>query len=245
MILQAEKRETMGRKVKSIRENGLIPAVLYGHNIPTISLSVPYKEFEQAYKSAGESSVFALKVSEEKTPRNVLIHDISLDPRMSTFSHVDFYEVKMDEKIRTKVAFEFTGASLSEKEGNILVKNMYEIEVEAFPQDLPKSITVDIVRLAKLGDRILVSDLALGDKIKIIGSTSAVIALTEAPRTEEEMNALKETPIAEDLSAIKTEKEEKKEKEDIKEGLEKAESGPSSPAGRPSGRASSETGGKK
>jgi len=216
MILQAEKRETMGRKVKSLRDKGSLPAVLYGQGIDTISLSVNSKSFEEFLKKFGESSIFTIKIANETEPRNVLIHDIASDPVTSTIDHVDFYQVRMDQKTRTKVPFEFFGISLSEKAGDIIIKNMHELEVEALPQDLPKSIRIDISKIEKQGDKILVSDIGLSDKIKIIAEQNAVIALSEAARTEEEINALKETPVTADISDIKTEQEEKKKEKEAK-----------------------------
>lgn len=220
MELKAKKREIAGKKVTELRRQGLIPGVVYGNGIEATPLTVTSKEFDRCFKVAGESSLVTLSVEGESKPRNVLIYDISQDFRTNAVAHVDFYQVRMDEKIKAKVQLEFIGTSLSEKEGNTLVKNIHEIEVEALPSDLPSGVQIDLSALKTLEDRITLGSINLGLSVKILGDLTNVIAMTVPPRSEAELEDLKQAPVAtDDISTIKTEGQEKKE---AKEAAEKA-----------------------
>lgn len=183
--LKVQPRQELGKKVKHLREAGEIPAVLYGHNIKPISLKVSEKDFQDVYKEAGESSIITLKIGAER--KVVLIYGVQRDPVTDKIIHADFYQVKMDEKIITNVPLEFIGVSPAVKEkGGILVKNMHEIEVEAFPQDLLSHIEVDISSLAELHSNIYVKDLLISSKARILAEPNEIVASVVEPKEEKE-----------------------------------------------------------
>ena len=131
VTLKATPRTVLGKKVRGLREQGQIPAVVYGHGISPVAVMVPEAELRRAYREAGESSLIELLVDgATEKPRNVLIHDVSRDVLTEKFLHVDFYEVKMDEQIKTEVQLNFVGEAPAVKslEGT-LVKNIHELEV--------------------------------------------------------------------------------------------------------------------
>jgi len=202
----------------------MIPAVMYGHGIKPQNIWVTYLEFEKAYKEAGESTVIELEIDGKKV--NVLVHDNQVDPITGKFTHIDFFQVNMDEKIETNIPLEFIGESPAIKElGGMLVKSLDEIKVSCLPADLPSEIIVDISRIKAFSDHIKIKDLDISDKVKVLDDENMVVALVEAPRTEEEMASLDEK-VEEDVTKVEgvvketpaTEGEEKKEekKEDKK-----------------------------
>ena len=206
--LKAEIRTTLGKQVKLARARGSLPAVVYGETMPTQSIFVPYREFEKAHKAAGESTLVRLDVAGKA--HNVLIHDISYDPITGKFLHADFYAVRMDKALRARVPLEFTGEAPAVKnDGGILVKVAHELEVEALPQDLPHSLPVDIGLLATFGSKILIQNIPVPHGVKILGPADEVIAIVNAPRSDEELAALKEAPVAEAV-VPETEREAKK-----------------------------------
>jgi large subunit ribosomal protein L25 len=217
MELKVLKREQLGKKVKNLRRQGLIPAELYGHNIKNIHLAVSLKEFNDVYKKAGESLIINLIIEGEKNskPIPVLIHDIQKNYLNENILHVDFYEVKMDEKIKTRVPLEFIGESEAVKNyGGILNKSMFEIEIEALPKDLPHKIEVDISKLKELNQTIYVKDLNLPKGVKVLVDFETPIISVIPPQEEIKVSE----PI--DVSAVKVESEEKKaerEKEKIQQ----------------------------
>ncbi|MEX2052915.1 MAG: 50S ribosomal protein L25 [Candidatus Paceibacterota bacterium] len=207
--LKAEARDIVGRRVKSLRKRGFVPAVVYGHDFGPVSIQVPQKDFERVYTEAGESTIVYLNIGNEDHP--TIIHDVMLDPVTDKFLHADFYKVRLDEKITTHIQLNFIGESPAVKElGGILVKNMSEIEVEGFPQDLPNKIDVDISALKKFEDQISIKDLPISDKLEVLNELEASVVLIQEPISEEELQAQLETPAgtAEDVEVIKKEKPE-------------------------------------
>lgn len=216
--LKSKTRDVIGKKVKKQRREGLIPAVIYGNKIKPRTLWVNYLDFHKAYEKAGESTIFELDINNE-TKSNVLIHDVQADPLSGKFSHVDFFQVRMDQKIETNVPLEFIGESEAVKAlGGILVKSIDEIPVSCLPADLPAKIEADLSVLKNFDDSIKISDLNISDKVKVLIEPETAIANVAAPRSEEELAKLEEK-IEEDVTKVEgiikeiPEAEEGKEKE--------------------------------
>lgn len=156
--LQAHKREIFGKQLEKLRAEGKIPAQVYGHGKENAHVFVLQKDFDRVLKEAGESTVVELLL--EGTPHPVLIHDVQCDPLRDFVVHVDFYEVRMDEKVQTGVPISFTGEAPAVKAfGGILVKSLETIEVEALPADLPQHILVDLSGLSELNQTLYVKDI--------------------------------------------------------------------------------------
>jgi large subunit ribosomal protein L25 len=208
--IQAQKREVTGRKVKTVRKQGILPGVVYGHNFKPLNIQIPVKTFEKVYAEAGESTLVYLDVDGQDYP--TIIHDVVRDPRSDAFLHADFYKVKLDEKIHAKIQLSFIGEAPAVKSlGGILVKNISELEVEGFPQDLPNKIEVDISKMADFKSQILVKDLPISSKISIKAKPEEIVVLIQEPISEEELKAQLETPAAgapEEVEVIKKEKPE-------------------------------------
>ncbi len=210
MELVVQKREKFGKALKSLRKEGMIPAELYGKGIQNLHLSVGLKDFRKVFKQAGESTMIDVVVGSEKRP--AMIYDVMTDPVTDEITGVDFYQVRLDEKIKIRVPLEFTGESAAIKdEHGILVKPMQELEIEAFPNKIPHVIKVDISTIAHIGQVVNVGHLNLGSDVKIHADLTAVLATVTAQMTEEQEAKLAAEVKPED---IKSETEEKKAERD-------------------------------
>lgn len=215
MELQAQARTALGKSVKTLREQGLIPAEFYGRGFPNQTLIVARGEFEKVLKSAGESTVITLEVDGKKHPS--IIHDLQHDPISGEIIHVDFYGVHMDEKINAHVPVEFIGEAPAVKaHGGVLNKAVDEIEVEALPADLPHSFVVDVSVLAEIDQSIYVKDIAVPKNVKVVLDPETAIITVMPPIKEEEV-----APPAVDVADVVVETEEKKAERDA-EKAEKA-----------------------
>jgi large subunit ribosomal protein L25 len=224
--LKAKPRIELGKKVNALRRAGFLPAVVYGEGVFAQSITIAHKDFEKAYKEAGESTLLKLEVDGKEY--NVLIHDITYDAIKGTPLHADFYAVRMDKEIRIKVPVKFSGDSPAVKsEGGILVKVIQEVEVEALPQDLPHELTADLSRLDTLQSRLLIKDISLPKGVKILVDLEEVVALVEPPRTDEELAAELEVKPAEGVVQVLTEQEVKRAEKATKEVVAENESGKS------------------
>lgn len=207
MELTAQKRTVFGKNVKDLRAKGLIPAELYGHGLKNEHLTVTLKEFRKVFRAAGESTMINLVLDSKKLP--VLIHEVTVDPVTDALNTVDFYQVRLDEKMNIKVPLIFAGESpaVKEKQG-VLVKAVSEIEIEAFPADIPHDIKIDITKLTDIGQSVKVGDLTIPANVKVLIDLETVVATVSARITEEEEAKMAATA---DVSEIKSEVEEKKE----------------------------------
>lgn len=221
LTLSAKIRKDIGKKVKILRERGLLPAVLYGPKTKNLSLEISAKEFEKAYKSAGESSLISLEIENQKAL--VLIHEVEKEPLTGNPIHIDFYQPRLDEEIEARIPLVFEGDSLAIKDlGGTLIKNIQEVIVKALPQNLPHEIKVNIEKLKTLEDSILIKDLILPQGVKALKDPEEIIAIVSLPEKVEEELAKPVEEKVEEVERVgqKPEKEEEKEEKqgEVKEG---------------------------
>ncbi len=177
--LSAQKRE----KNEKLDKNHLA-AVIYGNNVENQSLKINKMEFEKVFANAGESNL--IKLDFGSGPVNVLVKDTQKDVMKGTFTHVDFYQVNMKEKLNVEIPLEFEGESKAVKElGGTLVKEVHEIKVECLPTDLVDHIVVDVTVLQSFDDVIRISDLPLPKGMEILDEIATIVARVEEPKAEE------------------------------------------------------------
>lgn len=156
--LIAEKRELTGRKAKRLRKEGLLAANVYGHNVDSLAIQVPLKEFQKVFAEAGETGLIELTIGGEK--RAVLVHDIQYHPVEDALIHVDFHQVNLKEAVTANVPVTLEGESPAEKQGlGTVVQIVNEIEVSALPSDLPSEFVLDVSNLMEVDQQITLSDL--------------------------------------------------------------------------------------
>ncbi|MEN9622225.1 MAG: hypothetical protein RLZZ67_659 [Candidatus Parcubacteria bacterium] len=212
ITLNVEKRD-IKTDVVALREAGKIPAVFYGKKEASTPISIVTTEFVKAYKSAGESTVVILKGKDIEVES--LIHDMDLHPVTGKPLHADFYVFEKGKKIKVGVPLEFVGVAPAIKElGGSLIKVLHDLEIEAFPKDLPHKILVDISTLADFKSVISAKDIKLPEGIALAVNADDIICSVAAPKEEIEEVA---API--DLTTIEVAKKGK----EAKEGAEGAD----------------------
>ena len=188
--LTAQKREVIGRKVKTLRAQGLLPANIYGKKVKSQSISVGLKDFEDIFKKAGETSLVTLVLKNGKSEeRAVLISNVQKDPVSETPVHIDFRQVDLKEKVTAEVPVELKGESPAEKTSvGTVVQYIDEMEVEALPGDLPEKFVVDVSSLAEVDQAFFVKDLEI-DKAKVTLKVAPeeIVVKVEPPQKEEEV----------------------------------------------------------
>ncbi|MEA3399585.1 MAG: 50S ribosomal protein L25 [Patescibacteria group bacterium] len=194
-------------KASDVRNSGDIPAVVYGAQIENTSISIPSTDFKKKWKEAGESNTIILELDKKKI--DVLIHDVQRDPVRSHPVHVDFLAIDMSKPVTVEIPLEFINEAPAEKNDlGILLKVLYQIEIEALPKDLPQNIKVDLSTLETIGDQILVKNLKVPNGVTILTDEDEVIASITAIKEEEEEEKEEESI---DLSEIEVEKKGKQE----------------------------------
>lgn len=204
--LNVQSRTATGKKVAGLRAQGFVPGVIYGHGFENRSVSAEAIPFDKILKKAGTSSLVDLSI-DGAAPIKVLIHDVQRNPVTNQVGHIDFYHVKMTEKLSAQVPLVLIGESKAVKEaGAILVKTLDRVTVECLPQDLVHELTVDISTLDNFDDAIHVSDIVVPHGITIEADASEVVVTVKAPRTEAEMEADLATPATENVAEVAVEK---------------------------------------
>lgn len=182
--IEAQKREMTGKKVKRLRQMGIIPASVYGKDFKSITIQMDAKEANLMFEEHGESGLIDLQIEKETFP--VLFKNPQFHPVTGEMIHVDLYKVNLKEKTTVEVPIEIVGESASAKMGNVLINVIDSVEVEALPTDLPENFVVDISKLATLEDMITVADLEYDKEIMtIVTDPEQVIVKTEEPKEEE------------------------------------------------------------
>lgn len=188
------------------REDGQMPAVVYGPKQDATPVTVNAREFERVLKQAGESTV--IELTGLGSPVQVLIHEVDRNPVTTLPRHADFYAVEKGAKVEVAVPVTFEGEAPAVKLGGNLVKVMHEIEVEAAPANLPHEIVVDLSALKEIGDQIRVADIKAPAGVEIKSDAEEVIVLAQEATQEEETEG-----AAPDMSAIEVEQKGKGEEE--------------------------------
>ncbi len=173
--LSAAVRDVVGRKVKNLKKQGLLPATIYGKKIKSVSVSVKIDELLKVHKETGESGLVELTLQNEVRP--VLIHNVQINPVTSVPIHVEFYQVDLKEKVQANVPVEFTGepAAVTNKIG-VLLTIHDEVEVEALPADLPEKIEFDVTFLAEVHAEVKVKDLHVPKGVTVLTEAELVLA---------------------------------------------------------------------
>jgi len=192
-IIKAKIRDKSKEGNNFLRKNDFIPAVLYGESIKNISLKINVKDFEEAYKEAGESSLITLEVDDKKF--SVLIHQIARGPIEGEFLHIDFYHPSTKKKVEANIPLIFEGEAPAIKElSGILEKQFYELEVKGLAKDLPREIIVNINGLKTFEDKILIKDLKIPEGVTVLKDDEEIVAHIAQPRDIEKELAEEEKP---------------------------------------------------
>ncbi len=184
VTLHAKERKTIGKQVKALRRQGILPAVMYGVGIDPLPIEVDEKVASRILANVGRSTLIDLKIG--KDTHKVLVREFQRDVIRRNILHVDFLVVAMDVIISAVVPVVLIGeAPVMEELGGIVVSGLNEIEVEALPANLPEQVTADIGVLASMNDVITAGDIVLGEKVTLITDPGEMIANVIAQMAEE------------------------------------------------------------
>jgi len=185
--LTAYRREETGKqRAKKMRRGGKIPAVLYGHGQPALSIFINSAELIPLFKLASHDNVIInLEMADDKKQMKALLRQVQTEPLRNTLLHMDFQEILLTEKIRINVPVILTGeASGVKNEGGSLEHILHSIELSCLPTDIPEKIIVDVSGL-KLGQTLHVSDIKL-EKAELHAAPTQPVVSVLAPKAEEE-----------------------------------------------------------
>ncbi|MGE5041660.1 MAG: 50S ribosomal protein L25 [Candidatus Levyibacteriota bacterium] len=231
--LPVEPRKVLGKKVKTLRRDGILPANIYGRDFKSTTVQLPAKEFKKVYDVVHETGLVDVTLDGQAIP--VLIKNVVLNPLTEEFLHADFHKVNLKEKIAAKIPVEPVGEpkAVADKAG-LLEQPLMELEVEALPTELPEKIEVNVESLAAVDDQVLVSDLEVPAGVEILSDESLVVfKIGELVTKEMEEQMAADEAAAEEAAAETAEGETpaaEGEEAPAAEGEKPAEGGAEAPA---------------
>lgn len=198
------RKKTGSAESRRLRNEGLIPAIVYGDKKDPLAVSVNTKQVTMILRSeSGHNTIFKLQTPGQDVA-TVMIKEWEIHPVSGKLSHADFYRISLTEKQRVSVHVHVVGEAPGVKTGGgILETHLRELEVECLPADIPERITIDVSSL-NLGGHIMVKDLKVSENIRLMNSADQVIVAVSSP-TEETTST---EPVAEP-EVIKKGKEDK------------------------------------
>jgi len=196
VLLQVSKRDVVGKQVKTLRRDGILPAILYGRGISSIPISLNARKANKVLSAITSTNLVVLDIDGDK--HTTLVREKQRDPVTGIVLHIDFYAVSMTEKLRTNVVLEFQGESPAVKElMGVLVNVMESLEIECLPQDLPNQIVADLSTLEEIGDSLYVRDIILPPNVELISDIDGLVVVISAPAVEE-IEEVEEVEITEE-----------------------------------------------
>ncbi len=184
-VIEAQPRSVTGKKVKTLRREGLVPLVVYGRTEP-LNIQATELDTKRAIADAG-GQLIALNIEGEQESRRVLARDLQRDALSGKLLHADLYEVDVTERIQVEVSLSLVGEPKLVDTGEaILLHVLTSVEIECLPTEIMQTIEVDATALKDFGDALYVSDLSLPEGIEVLTPGDEMIARLQAVQEEEE-----------------------------------------------------------
>lgn len=183
VLTAKERTEFKGSNLTKLRNDGNIPAVVYGNKNDSKAITINSKDLSKTIKEVGRNGIISLDV--EGTSYEVMLSEYQKDALKNRVYHADFLIVDMSSEIEAQVRVELVGDAKGVKEGGVLQQSIHELNVTAKPKEIPESIEVDVTGL-EIGDTLTIADIK--GNYKIANDEEEVIASVLAPRQEEEVD---------------------------------------------------------
>jgi len=196
ITLVTEKRTDLGSRPSGrLRRLGKVPAVVYGLDTETVSITVPARDLQHIL--AGESGANTL-ITLDVDGENVLTlaRQIHRHPTRGELVHVDFIRISRDIAVSAEIPVHLTGEPTGVRDGGLLEQLLFNLTVEAMPGNIPVSIEIDVTALA-IGDQLRVEDIPLPAGVVTHAETDFVIAQVAAPRIATEAEEGEEGELGE------------------------------------------------
>ncbi len=185
--LKVSPREVLGKKVKRLRREGVIPANVYGHALESVSIQVTKEDLVHLLRTAGRNEIVYLRLDGDE-PRPTFVRLIQRNPVTDAILHVDFYQISLKDKVRMDVPVSLVGTAPAEQtQGGTLLHSLDRVAVEGLPTEIPSVIEVDVSGLEEIDATIYVRDLSIPGDISVLSDPEQVVAKIAPPQVEKEI----------------------------------------------------------
>ena len=212
--LNVSPRPVLGKKVKRLRREGIIPANVYGRALDSVAIQVARDDLVRVIRTAGRNEIIYLRLDGEE-PRPTFVRQIQRNPVTDAILHVDFYQISLAENVRIEVPLALVGTAPAEQtHGGTLLHSLDSITVEGLPTDIPSAIEVEVSGLEEIDAAIHVGELSVPDQVTVLSDPELVVAKIAPPHVEKEV----EEEVVEEEEAAEVPAEEEPAAEGGEEG---------------------------
>jgi large subunit ribosomal protein L25 len=184
ITLAVETRDIVGKAVKHLRKEGVVPGVIHDHGKQSVYIQAEYRALHKAYVAAGKHHPVQLSAGGKEY--TTIVKDVTFDPRYHSITHIVFGAVKANEKVEAEIPVhpiynEGNDVSPAERAGLIVLAQLDTVQVKALSKDLPDQLTYDAEKLVEVGDQVTVSDLIVPMGVEVAAEEHHVIATVFEP----------------------------------------------------------------
>ena len=185
-MLEAKLRSETGKgSSRRIRSSGAIPAVIYGREQDTISLTIDSRESKRLFQSVSvENTIINVKIDNDEEEFETLVREIQVHPHRDDILHVDFYRIERGVALEVEIPVDFIGNAQGVKEGGVLEILFRELRVKCRPSQIPETIVVDISEL-EIGSSLKVSDIDIDEEVELMADPGQAVCMVALPKEEE------------------------------------------------------------
>ena len=194
-------RNVLRKKVRALRQSGLIPLHLYGNGLPSRALQADSAAVVKVVNLVGNNIPLYLNLEDTSEQALVFVREIQHHPVTNQILHVDFYRVDITQRVRGEVPITLFGESPAVRvHHGILMQTLHQLSVECLPMEMPERIEIDISGLEQLEQGIRVADFVSGPDIIVLTDSEELIVRVGTPRVTEEIERPTETPVTEGVN---------------------------------------------
>ncbi len=201
ITLAVEAREVLGKQVRQLRRDGMVPAVIHDHGKKSVHVMAPYVETYKAFHKAGSNHPVTLNLGGKHYL--AMIKDADFEPKKHMLRHVVFNAIKQNEKVKAEVPVELTGDIPAEMAGLMVITQLETVEVEALPNNLPDRFKVNADSLKEVGDHLTVADIVVPEGVVLLTDPANPVAHVEESKAQMSEEAAEEGDV--DASEVPSE----------------------------------------
>ncbi|MBI1884837.1 MAG: 50S ribosomal protein L25 [Chloroflexi bacterium] len=192
--LEVTRREVLGKKVKTLRRQGITPANIFGRNVDSLAVQLPTDRLVYVLRHFGRNEIVHIRLDGDE-PRPTFIRHIQRNPITDEILHVDFHQISLTEKVRMEVALHLVGTApaVSMYNGTLLHSLDY-LTVEGMPGEIPSHLEVDVSGLEEIDSAVHVRDIAVPSNLTVLTDLDLVVAKVAPPAKERVEEVEEEVP---------------------------------------------------
>ena len=199
LSLTLSPRVIIGKKVRRLRREGLVPVHFYGRGTEPLALQVEAGVLKRVLPRAGSSTPITVLVDGQKGESICFVREVQRHPVTEALLHVDLIRVEATQMVTVDVPIVLVGEPPAVQDMNgTLVQPLYALEVASLPMNMPASIEMDVSVLDDFEKSLRVSDVVVGSEVTVLTDPEAMIARVMQPRVEEEPEVVEEAEEGEE-----------------------------------------------